>query len=68
MNAVDIDADTKTKIPEFFDADNYWNISKSPVSYVSLSKYLENNISFGISGSFSTISKYTSGANNGKSH
>ena len=59
VNAVDLDADTQTKIPEFFDADNYWNISKSPVSYISLSKYLENNISFGLSGSFSTISKYT---------
>ena len=59
VNAVDLDADSKTKIPEFLDADSYWNVSKSPVSYVSLSKYLENNISFGLSGSFSTISKYT---------
>ena len=67
VNAVDLDADTKTKIPEFFDADSNWNISKSPVSYVSLSKYLENNISFGLSGSFSTISKYvaTAAPNNG---
>ena len=67
VNAVDLDADTKTKIPEFFDADSYWNVSKSPVSYVSLSKYLENNISFGLSGSFSTISKYVASAapNNG---
>ena len=67
VNAVDLDADTKTKIPEFLDADKYWNISKSPVSYVSLSKYLENNISFGLSGSFSTISKYvpSAAANNG---
>ena len=67
VNAVDLDADSKTKIPEFFDADSNWNISKSPVSYVSLSKYLENNISFGLSGSFSTISKYvaTAAPNNG---
>ena len=28
VNAVDLDADTQTKIPEFFDADSYWNISK----------------------------------------
>ena len=34
VNAVDLDADTQTKIPEFFDA-RHWNISKVSSSYVS---------------------------------
>ena len=67
INAVDIDADTSTKLTEFFDVQQNWNVSKSPVSIVSLSKYCGNNISFGLSGSFNTISKYvpSAAANNG---
>ncbi len=67
VNAVDLDADSSTKLAEFFDVQNNWNVSKSPVSIVSLSKYIGNNISFGLSGSFSTISKYvaTAAPNNG---
>ena len=60
VNAVDLDADSSTKPAEFFDVQNNWNVSKSPVSIFSLSKYIGNNISFGLSGSFNTISKYTS--------
>ena len=60
VNAVDLDADSSSKPAEFFDVQNNWNVSKSPVSIVSLSKYIGNNISFGVSGSFNTISKYTS--------
>ena len=60
VNAVDLDADSSTKPAEFFDVQNNWNVSKSPVSIVSISKYVGNNISFGLSGSFNTISKYTS--------
>ena len=60
INAVDLDADSSTKLAEFFDVQNNWNVSKSPVSIVSLSKFIGNNISFGLSGSFNTISKYTS--------
>ena len=60
VNAVDLDADSSSKPAEFFDVQNNWNVSKSPVSIVSLSKYIGNNISFGLSGSFNTISKYTS--------
>ena len=60
VNAVDLDADSSTKLAEFFDVQNNWNVSKSPVSIVSLSKYIGNNISLGLSGSFNTISKYTS--------
>lgn len=60
VNAVDLDADSSTKLADFFDVQNNWNVSKSPVSIVSLSKYIGNNISLGLSGSFNTISKYTS--------
>lgn len=60
VNAVDLDADSSTKPAEFFDIQNNWNVSKSPVSIFSLSKYIGNNIAFGLSGSFNTISKYTS--------
>ena len=59
VNAVDLDADTSTKLAEFFDVQENWNVSKSPISMISLSKYCGNNISFSVSGSFSTISKYT---------
>ena len=60
VNAVDLDADSSTNPAEFFDVQNNWNVSKSPISIISLSKYIGNNISFGLSGSFNTISKYTS--------
>ena len=39
MHAVDQDADTGTKITEFFDVDDNWNIS-SPFSMFSVSRYL----------------------------
>ena len=60
VNAVDLDADSSTKPADFFDVQDNWNVSKSPISMISLSKYCGNNISFGLSGSFNTISKYTS--------
>ena len=67
VNAVDLDADTSTKLAEFFDVQENWNVSKSPISMISLSKYCGNNISFSVSGSFNTISKYVpiAAANNG---
>lgn len=67
INAVDLDADTSTRLTEFFDVQENWNVSKSPISMISLSKYCGNNISFGLSGSFNTISKYvpSASANNG---
>ena len=67
INAVDLDADTSTKLTEFFDIQENWNVSKSPISMISLSKYCGNNISFSLSGSFNTISKYvpSTAANNG---
>ena len=67
VNAVDLDADNSTKLSEFFDVQDNWNVSKSPISMISLSKYCGNNISFGVNGSFNRISKYvpTAAANNG---
>ena len=67
VNAVDLDADTSTKLADFFDVQENWNVSKSPISMISLSKYCGNNISFSLSGSFNTISEYvtTAAANNG---
>ena len=60
MHAVDQDADTATKITEFFDVEDNWNIS-SPFSMFSVSKYLGNNLSFGVGMSFNSISKYATG-------
>ena len=42
---------------QFFDAKKYWNILPS-VSYVSVSRHVGNNFSFGITGSVNKISKF----------
>ena len=57
MHAVDQEADTNTSFSEFFDVEDNWNIS-SPFSMFSVSRYIGNNLSFGIGGSMNTISKY----------
>ena len=57
-NAVDIEADTNTSIPEFFNVDENWNVSKSPISMFSISKYVGGNFSFGVGASFNSISKF----------
>ena len=57
MHAVDQAGNTDTKILEFFDVDANWNIS-SPFSMFSVSKYLGNNLSFGVGGSMNSITKY----------
>ena len=57
MHAVDQEADTDTKIPEFFDVEDNWNISP-PFSMFSVSRYLGDNLSFGIGASMNSISKY----------
>ena len=61
VNAVDIEADTSTSITEFFNIDGNWNVSKSPISMFSVSKYVGGNFSFGIGASFNSISKYATG-------
>lgn len=60
-NAVDVEADTNTSITEFFNIDGNWNVSKSPISMFSVSKYVGGNFSFGIGASFNSISKYATG-------
>lgn len=60
-NAVDIEADTNTSITEFFNVDGNWNVSKSPISMLSVSKYVGQNFSFGVGASFNSISKYATG-------
>ena len=60
-NAVDLDADTNTSFTEFFDAKDNWNLSKSPVSMFMVSKYIGNNLSFGVGAAFNSISNYAEG-------
>ena len=60
-NAVDVEADTNTSITEFFNINGNWNVSKSPISMFSVSKYVGGNFSFGIGASFNSISKYATG-------
>ena len=57
-NAVDIEADSNTSITEFFNVNGNWNVSKSPISMLSVSKYVGDNFSFGVGASFNSISKY----------
>ena len=54
INAVDLNAD------EFFAIDESWNVS-SGLSMFTLSKYLGDNMSLGLSGSVNSISKFTDG-------
>ena len=60
-NAIDVEADTNTQFADFFDVDGNWNVSKSPVSMVTISRYLGDNLSFGVGASFNSISKYATG-------
>ena len=60
MHAVDQEADENTSITEFFDVNDNWNIS-APFSMFSVSRYLGNNLSFGVGMSFNSISKYATG-------
>ena len=57
-NAIDVEADTNTQFTEFFDVDENWNIAKSPISMFTVSKYIGDNLSFGVGASFNSISKY----------
>ena len=57
MHAVDQNADTATKITEFFDVNENWNIS-SPFSMFSVSRYIGSNLSFGVGASMNSITKY----------
>ena len=57
-NAVDVEADTNTSFTEFFNIDGNWNLSRSPISMFSVSKFVGGNFSFGVGASFNSISKY----------
>jgi len=60
INAVDLDANTSTQFDEFFAVDENWNVS-SGLSMFTLSKYLGDNLSLGLSGSVNSISKFADG-------
>ena len=60
INAVDLDVDKNTQFDEYFAVDENWNVS-SGLSMFTLSKYLGDNISFGLSGSVNEISKFADG-------
>ena len=57
INAVDLNADTNNSFNEFFDVDENWNVS-SGMSMFTLSKYLGDDLSLGLSGSVNSISKF----------
>ena len=59
-HAVDQDADTNTQFMDFFNVDEDWNIG-TPMSMFSVSRYLDNNLSFGVGASLNSISKYPEG-------
>ena len=60
-NAVDVEADSQTQFADFFDVDENWNTAKSPISMFTISKYLGDNLSFGVGASFNSISNYATG-------
>ena len=60
INAVDLDADTSTGFDEFFAVDENWNVS-SGMSMFTLSKYMGDNLSLGLSGSVNSISRFAEG-------
>ena len=64
-NAIDVEADTNTQFADFFDVDDNWNTAKSPVSMFTISKYIGDNLSFGVGASFNSISKYATGSPDG---
>jgi len=57
VSAVDLNADTETQFADFFNVDEDWNVS-SGLSMFTLSKYLGDNLSLGLSGSVNSISNF----------
>lgn len=47
----------KNQFSEYFNAKDYWSIVPS-VSYVSVSRYVGDNFSFGVTGSFNKVEKF----------
>ena len=57
VSAVDLNADSETEFADFFNVDEDWNVS-SGLSMFTLSKYLGDNLSLGLSGSVNSISNF----------
>ena len=57
VSAVDLNTDTETEFADFFNVDEDWNVS-SGLSMFTLSKYLGDNLSLGLSGSVNSISNF----------
>ena len=60
INAVDLDANPQSDLKELFNVNEKWNISAG-LSMFSLSKYLGDNFSLGLSGSLNSISNFADG-------
>ena len=60
VSAVDLDADSETEFADFFAVDENWNVSNG-LSMFTLSKFLGDNLSLGLSGSVNSISKFADG-------
>ena len=60
VSAVDLDVDSQTEFADFFAVDENWNVS-SGLSMFTLSKYLGDNLSVGLSGSVNSISNFADG-------
>ena len=60
VSAVDLDADSETEFADFFAVDENWNVSNG-LSMFTLSKYLGDNLSLGLSGSVNSISRFADG-------
>ena len=60
VSAVDLDADSDTEFSDLFEVDENWNVSNG-LSMFTLSKFLGDNLSLGLSGSVNSISKFADG-------
>ena len=60
VSAVDLDADSGTEFSDFFAVDENWNVSNG-LSMFTLSKFLGDNLSLGVSGSVNSISRFADG-------
>ena len=57
VNAVDLDANTQSNLSDLFNVDKKWNVA-SALSMFSLSKFLGDNFSVGVSGSLNSITNF----------
>ena len=60
VSAVDLDADSDTEFSDLFEVDENWNVSNG-LSMFTLSKFLGDNLSLGLSGSVNSISRFADG-------